>query len=55
MTDLEVPANKLYPGFLYELRARHPILDYVGYLESYLVFVQVSLQKNKDHVEMYNV
>ena len=49
VTDLEAPADKLYPGFLYELRTRHPILDYVGYLEdfrkeSYLVFVQVSLQ-----------
>ena len=60
VTDLEGPADKLYPGFLYELRARHPILDYVGCLqdirkEYYLVFVQVSLKKYNDHSEMSNV
>ena len=60
VSDLEFSASVLKPGALYELRTKHPLIDYVGYLRDsnnvfWLVFIQVSLQNYKDHTPMSDI
>ena len=45
---------------MYELKIMHPVLDFVGYLQScdkkmYLVFVQLSLQTYKAHRKLSEI
>jgi len=51
--------TNLVKNTVYELYSCHPIIDYVGYLESqstsFLVFIQLSLSKYKNHVRLHNM
>ena len=61
VVELVETDTQLITGSLYEMRARYPIVDAVGYLEEtisdekWLVFIQLSISSHTKHKSMHGV